>query len=66
MVPTLETIIRDQSLFGGQVVHSAHVSDGRLRHWREVFEARLRRRFNEQSGDALERLGEEPHEEWRT
>jgi len=66
VLPILEEIIRKRSLFGGQAKISEHVSDGRPRQWREVFDARLRRRFDERFGDALERLGYEPGEEWRT
>ena len=64
VLPTLEAIIRERSLFGGQVSDPAHVSDGRPRQWREVFDARLRRCFRARFGDALERLGYDPGEEW--
>jgi hypothetical protein len=65
VLPTLEDIIRERSLFGGRVSDPAHVSDGRPRQWREVFDERLRRQFHQRFGDALERLGYEPGDEWQ-
>jgi hypothetical protein len=64
-LPILEAIIRKRSLFGGTVSDPMHVSDGRPQQWREVFDDRLRRRFHERFGDALERLGYDPGDEWR-
>lgn len=66
VLPTLEGIIRERSLFGGRVNDPSHVSDGRAHQWREVFDERLKRRFCERFGDALERLGYEADDEWRT
>jgi len=43
----------------------SHVSDGRPHQWREVFDERLHRRFHDRFGDALERLGHDPGDEWR-
>jgi hypothetical protein len=65
-LPILEGIVRERSLFGGRVSDPMHVSDGRPQQWREVFDERLRRRFRERFGDALERLGYEAGDGWRT
>lgn len=64
VLPTLEAVVRERSLFGGHVRDPVHVSDGRPHQWREVFDATLRRHFRERFGDALERLGYEPGEGW--
>jgi len=53
-----------QSLFSGQVVNTGHIRSGRPSQWVDVFNYTLRRRFIDNFGDALIRLGYEPDNNW--
>jgi len=61
-IPGLLQIAYDNSLFSG--FKSAHARSGNSNQWQEHFTPRVKSRFQELFGDAVERLGYEGGADW--